>query len=390
MAAIEYIVFFNNVAAEQKRLDLIEEVTVVQEADKPWEARLQIPVCVNNDGKWEGEDEAWMRAYNRVRVEAKIGEAAYVPLIDGPIVGFDTARSAQPGKSVVTLVVHDDSAFLNRQANVARYEGKTDSAIARQVFQEAGTITGGFDIPEETPPPPGNTANVTMQRGSKWQFLRELARRHENWHAYVLPGEEPGKSIGAFRKYRTEPDGLPPMLLLGDDRNIAEFNVTNNPRNPCVVRTSTLAISDKSVRTSTASYRDSTLLGDRPANDSDAGDEATCLMPPTLGDLVDPDSATGGASSASGYSSEATGSVIPHCYTGVLSPYRVVLVRISDSKLSGKYLITKVTHTLTRSTYTQAFEMKGNGFTEEDPASANAPQASASAGVSFNVQVSIF
>ena len=56
MATIEYKVFFDNASAAQDKLDKIEEITVEQEVGMAWEARLLIPVCVNDDGKWEGED----------------------------------------------------------------------------------------------------------------------------------------------------------------------------------------------------------------------------------------------------------------------------------------------------------------------------------------------
>ena len=100
--------------------------------------------------------------------------------------------------------------------------------------------------------------------------------------------------------------------------------------------------------------------------------------------------ATRGAAAASGFSLEATGAVVPFCYPAALSPYRWVLVRISDSKFSTKYLVTQVTHRLTRSVYTQTFQAKGNGVTVAAGGGVGAPQPSADLGVSFNVQVSIF
>ncbi|HKC66282.1 MAG TPA: hypothetical protein VKB86_21745, partial [Pyrinomonadaceae bacterium] len=145
-----------------------------------------------------------------------------------------------------------------------------------------------------------------------------------------------------------------------------------------------------SVQTSSFSYSDATLMGNAPPDTGD-GDKAQCLLPPGQSDRVDLANATRGAATRSGFSLEATGSIVPFCYTSVLSPYRWVLVRISDSKYSNKYLIKQVTHTLTRSIYTQSFQMQGNGVTESAGGSAgSAPQPSASLAVSFNIQVSIF
>ncbi len=388
MGAVEFKIFFDGTSATMAQLDKVDEIVVDQAVDKAWEARLKIPVCVNNDGKWEGEEEAWMKAFTRIRVEVDPGDGKFVPLIDGPVVGFDSARSAQPGKSVVTVVVHDDSALLNRQAKVAVQQGsKTDSELARQLFLDAQL--GGVPDIDATPPPPDATTAASVQRGTPMQYLRELAKRNKDWHAYVLPGKLPAQSIGCFKQFKKDTDGLPEMVLLGAERNIETFNVNNKAQNPTTVQAATLSIAHDSVKTSTASYRDATLLGDQPP-DAKNPNQATSLLPPGQSDKVDLDQATKGAATESGFSLEATGNVVPGCYPAVLSPYRWVLVKISDSKYSTKYLLTQVTHTITRSLYTQSFAMKGNGVTVAAAGSATSPQPSANMGVSFNVQVSIF
>jgi hypothetical protein len=56
--------------------------------------------------------------------------------------------------------------------------------------------------------------------------------------------------------------------------------------------------------------------------------------------------------------------VIEGCYSGVLVPYQLVTVRVGDSSLSGAYLVKKVTHTLSRSNYTQEFVLLRDGETE--------------------------
>ena len=57
MPTIEYRLFFNNSPAKQEQLDLVEEITVEQDVDMAWEARLEIPICTDDTGKWSQEDE---------------------------------------------------------------------------------------------------------------------------------------------------------------------------------------------------------------------------------------------------------------------------------------------------------------------------------------------
>ncbi len=179
------------------------------------------------------------------------------------------------------------------------------------------------------------------------------------------------------------------MVLLGGDRNIEAFNVTNHAHNPRTVQAATLSIAHDKVQTSSSSYRDATLMGDEPPDSGDAS-PATSLLPPGQTDRVDLDHATKGAAADSGYSLEATGRTMLSCYGGVLSPYRCVLVKMSDSQYSAKYVIVKVTHTLTRSLYTQAFSMKGNSISAGASANGGLPQLGAGLSVSFNIQASIF
>lgn len=387
MGAVEFKMFFDGLSATVEQLDKVDEIAVDQAVDKAWEARLKIPVCVNNDGKWEGEEEAWMKAFTRIRVEVNPGDGKFVPLIDGPVVGFDSARSAEPGKSVVTVVVHDDSALLNREAKVEVTQGQTDSDIAEQIFTDAH-LGGAPDI-DPTLPQPDNKTSASVQRGTPMQYLRDLAKRNQDWHAYVLPGKLPSQSIGCFKQFPKDTDGLPEMSLMGADRNIETFNVNNKAQNPSTVQAATLALDHGAVKTSTSSFRDATLLGNEPP-DTKNPSLATSLLPPGQTDRVDLDQATKGAAANSGFALEATGSIVPFCYSAALSPYRWVLVKISDSQYSTKYLITQVTHTLTRSIYKQTFAMKGNGVTTAPSSTASTPQPSASPSVSFNMQVSIF
>ena len=63
-----------------------------------------------------------------MRIELKIGTDDFKPLIEGPIVGVDTAMDSRPGRSTATVVVHDDSAWLNLESAPVSTEGLTDDA----------------------------------------------------------------------------------------------------------------------------------------------------------------------------------------------------------------------------------------------------------------------
>jgi len=385
----EFKVFFDNESATQAQLDEIEEIVVEQEVNKVWEARIKIPVCVSDAGIWEGEEEPTRSEFTRVRVEIKHGKTDFVPLIEGVVVGQDMERSAIPGKSMQTLIVHDDSALLHREDKMEKYDAEKDSDIAREIFK---TQLGGEPQIDDTEKRPDSPAKAIVQPKTKMQILRALAERYGNFYAYVLPGKNVGKSIGCFKTLpKLSDENLPPLVMFGEDRNLAEFNVSQNPQTASDVVAATLNLRDKSVTTASSSYRDSTLLGEEAATGYNEQNVKKKRLPPGRGSLVDLESATKGEVEKSSFTLEAEGSVLPLCYDGVLSPYRMVPVLLSDSRFSTNYVIFKVVHTLTRSHYTQSFKMKGNAVSnKKDGTVPSVPQASAVIAVGFNAQVNIF
>ena len=355
---IYYRLFFDNNPATREQLDLVEEITVEQEIDMIWEARIEILIATDDQGNWKGADAEIFREFTQVRVEIQIGDGAFIPLIDGSIVELSDRISSEPSQSMTTVIVQDDSVRLNREDQVFMFENLLDHEIASQLFGEVEQITA-TEI--ETTPAPGNNSPVVVQRGTAMQLLRRLARR-QGMHAYVLPGTEPGQSIGCFKPFSTETDGLPPLILLGAERNVAEFNPRNNAQSPARVTGFTLNVFDKTVTQRTSDFGSLDLLGEEQTFAAE-GDTAIQILPPRYGDAVDLDQAVAAEALRSSYSTEATGRIINESYPAILSPYRVVSVYGANPNRSGNYLIRQVTHSLTRSYYAQSFSLQRNAQT---------------------------
>lgn len=352
---IYYRMFFNNNPATREQLDRVEEITVEQEIDMAWEARMQIPIATDDQGNWTGEDEDFLAEFTQVRIEIQIGDSEFVPLIDGCIVESGDLMSSEPGQSMKTVIVQDDSIRLNRDDRIFRFENLLDHEIASQLFEEIEQI----DTTQiENTPPNSSLRPVVVQRGTAMQLLRSLARR-QGMHAYVLPGEEPGQSIGCFKSFPTQTDGLPPLILLGAERNVAEFNPSNNAQHPAKVTASVLNIFDKTITQRTSDLGKLDLLGEETTFAGE-GNTATQILSPGYSDAVDLDQAVTAEALRSSYSTEATGSVLNETYSAILTPYQVVSVCGANQRHSGDYLIRKVTHSLTRSVYSQSFTLQRN------------------------------
>ncbi len=356
MPAVRYRLFLDDEPATRDQLDRVEEIAVDQEIDMAWEARLRIPICTDASGRWDGEDEPFLQAFSRVRVEVKVGDRSYLPLIDGPIVGSDRRTSSEPGQSSILVIVHDDSAYLNREDEVRSFQNMSDHEIARQVFNDTTQIRS-VQVEDSLPCVCGITP-AEIQRGTRMTLLRRLARR-QGMHAYVLPGDGAGESIGCFKKLPTSPDGLPELVLLGPDRNIVRFNVSSNAQSPANVQAFSLAISDRTVAEGTSSTRDIELLGSEGAlsRDSDAGGR---LLRPDADCCLEPERAAQVEAERASFAFEATGAVLAECYGAALAPYRVIAARAVGSRLSGNYVIKKVSHRLDRWQYSQEFTLLRN------------------------------
>lgn len=367
MPAINFKLFINNHEADQDRLDKIEEIVVEQEVDKVWEARINMPLCVDERGMWSDQDEEMIEAFTRVRVEVEVGQGSS-PLIDGPVVGYNNAKSAAPGESSVTVNVHDDSVYLNRQAQIERFNDKSDDQIARELFQKVDTIKTNVQV-DPTPPPAEELRSDLVQRGTAIQILRQLARC-QGMHVYVLPGANAGESIGCFKSFSTTLSDLPAMILLGKDQNITSFNLSNNGQGATQAQAFSLNISDGGLVSGNSSFRNLEFLGPKTATEEE--NAATAVERTDRCQRVSAERQANICTARNAYTLQATGEVLENCYTGVLRPYEVVQVRAVNSREAGNYLIKKVTHTLTRSSYRQSFTLISNALSEDSPTGVSA------------------
>jgi len=355
MQNTNFKMFFNNKPATDEQLERVKEITVEQEVDMAWQAQIVIPIFADDKGKWTGEEEDFMKPYSQIRIEVKIGSNHYVPLIDGPIVGHHNKMSSGPGQSFTTLIVQDDSAYLNRLDRNLKYENKTCEEIAHQIYEKAPEHIKSFDITKD---PSSPKLSVVTQNGTDMQILRSLAQQN-GYHAFVLPGDNHGQSIGCFKPFHIQTDGLSPLILMGEERNINEFNVGNQASRPSTFKASYLNTFDKSIKTVKKGFQSVDLLGAEPVLAGKSADTAQIVR----ADRVyseNLDRVVSARAADSSYSYESTGMVDSQCYPDVLQPYRVITVLGANGRQSGDYLISAVTHKITISSYSQSFTLKRN------------------------------
>jgi hypothetical protein len=374
MPEFGYRMYFGDRPATEEELGRVEEIVVEQEMDMAWEARIRMYLVTDESGGWRHTAQEFAQAFSRVRVEIGSG-TSFQPLIDGPVAAAQNRLDSQPGRSAVSLVVRDDSVLLNREEQSEVFENKSDDAIATEVFSRFPEIASTQVEPAGGPRP------AVSRRGSAIQFLRELARPHE-FHAFVLPGEQPGQSVGCFLADPAEPGDLPELVLLGSERNLADVEMDEDSEGPELTRAHSLRISDGQSVTSETAVQDLTLMRPLPPLDSA---EAIRQVAPEDNDREEVDARTRGQARRRSYAYNVKGKVVPGSYGGVLQPYQRVAVRVGNLPLSGEWLISKVTHTITPNLYSQEFEAKADS--REDTAAAAG--ASSATGLSGGASASL-
>jgi hypothetical protein len=361
-------VWFGDRAASLEELARIEEIEVTQEMDAFWEASVRMAMCLDAQGAWLDWPGDVATPFSRVRIELDIGGGRFEPLIDGPLTAIDATLDSQPGRSTATMVVRDDSAYLNRDEEVEPpFERRSDSDIAEELFarfeQIRETRIEGSSVAPET----------TTRRGTVLEFLRQLALANDR-HVYVLPGAEPGASIGCFLPDPDGPPELPALVMIGDDRNLTSASVTEDPDGAERTQAQVLRTDDQGVATLETSAEDLGLMRDLPAAPVDLTPRR--LLHPADNTREDPTAAATGQARRSSYVYQLSGQVVPGCYPALLAPYKKVRVDVGATPYSGDYLITKVIHRITPSLHSQELEAKSDSVSDV----AAAPVAEASGG----------
>lgn len=381
MGTMRMRIWFGDRAASTDELARVEQIEVTQEMDAFWEARVHMAMCLDARGVWQHWPGNVATPFSRVRIEIDPGSGRFVPLIDGPLAGIDAALDSQPGRSTACMVVRDDSAFLDRDEEVERpFEQKRDSEVAETVFRRFAVIAD-TRIPDTQ-----GTHATTMRRGTALTFLRKLARNNGR-HAYVLPGDRPGRSIGCFLADPADAADLPRLVMIGSNRNLADAQITEDPRGPERTHARVLRVNDLGVTTFETTPEDLGLMRNLPAVPVDLTPRR--LLHPADNHRENPEAAVTGQTRRRGYVYHLGSRVVSGCYGAVLTPYQKVRVDAGATPYSGDYLITKVVHRITPSLYTQELEARTDSVTEI-PAAAVAEALGGGLQLSVSASVGIF
>lgn len=375
---VEYRVYLDQQVVNAQFYTMIESVTVEQGVDLATEARIEVEMCMNDKGEWTGPNAAYATTWKRMRIEVRNQTSTWVPLIDGPVVSWDSNASGEPGQSMLTIVAHDDTSLLNRNAKNEKFEDQQDEDVIRSLLRNSGVSFEDVRI-DKLPALPSSRPAKHLKRGTEMAMLRSIAEPYD-LHVYVVPGKL-GKSVACVKRLSTTRGNLPVLNLAGPDRNVETFQARNDTGNATryagmPLDIDTVKASDRLNSKWTAQDQGTgapvALLGKKTAID-DLDMLGYELLPPDVSAFRDVSALVERWQQRSSYTITATGSVRYGCYNGVLRAYDVVGVSGVPERLCTNFIVREVTHTLSRSEYRQEFTLITNATADVQKGSGAVP-----------------
>lgn len=354
MPSAEFRLYVDNTPATADQLASFSRIRVEQAVGMAAAAELQLSLVPDDDGVWSGFDEPAAQPFARVRIEVKVDDADFVALLDGPVVGQRFELDSTPDASRLVVIAHDDSVLLDRDEKVAVFENLGLADLVKNLIEEPGLTSR---VAAGLPDAASAVDRFIVQRGTNMQTLRTLAKRF-GMFVYVEPGESPGQSVGIFEAAAARDDGLPGIVLLGADRNVATFSAEFDALRPQTAKAGTVRAIDKEQLAGSATSASEQALGDESAHAIVT--PAATLLSQTREEQSDLDAAAAAVVDVSSWAFSARGEVDSDLYPGVLRPYRKLTVTGVGPQLSGDYMVARVLHEIDDSGYRQSFSLSRN------------------------------
>ena len=339
-------------------VEAVEELVVESALERASAFRIRFGIAQNDLGDWRLLQEDIFRPLVPLTIRVGAGTIP-VPeaLINGYATNQDVTYGDEAGTSTLEVSGLDATVLMGLQEKVMPWPNLPDGAIAAAIFGQYALVP----MVQPTPPTLVEPEGTTMQRGTDILFLRRLATRN-GFDCYVQPEPLTGIDQGFFRP--RQPFGLPEAVLnvnMGVETNVSRFRVRYDMTRPTGAIAAGLDTSTKAPQPALAPVSLQPPMGIEPA--------LTRVLPPPVVRPVgtglmrtsELQAFSQAIADGSSYALVAEGEVGPG--VGVLRPGGLVNVRGLGRLYNGSYLVTQVTHRITRDSYVQQFEARRNAAT---------------------------
>jgi phage protein D len=350
--------------------------------------RLQLATSLGDDGSWNYLDDDRLSLFNKVSIKVGFtggaglagalgalggaigggGNNGLVPVFDGYVTSVDFDVGSEPGNAQIEVAGMDTSVLMSLEEKIATWKDMSDSDIVQQIVSGYGVGVRA----DATPTVHQETDTTIVQRGSDFQFVRDLAARN-GLEFYFESDPDSGTVTAHFRAPQLDGTPQPDLAIqFGDQSNLRSFTARLTGQRPLAVKIEQIDVPQDSVNTAQASSMQLTKLGVSDANalvggplnglvsPKDMQAQMLVLGPPTS-NATEMQTVAQAVRDEASWFITAQGEINSDAYQTVLRPHRLVLVKGAGKAYSGKYYVTSVVHELHGDgTYTQSFEARRN------------------------------
>lgn len=358
MPDASYTLEINHAPADQGLLDVIALIEVEDDAALASAFRLRIPIGVTDDGDWTQVADDTFKPLTPVAIGVQVGSSVNEKLINGYITAHHIHFDKDTGASFLEVIGLDASVLMNLEEKIVAWKDMADSDIVTQIF-------GVYEFtPEVDSTQPSYIENevTIIQRGTDLAFVRRLARRN-GFEFHLETDALTGTTTGHFHKPRLSDQPQKDLALaFGEERNVKSLEVHYDALRPTTVEARGLGLGDKSDQSASAESSDLDPLGADAVLDLLDQQPKALLARTSAFDTAELQARAQAAVAASSWAVVMSGEVDVTAYQSVLRARRTVLAKGIGTRYSGAYYVSRVRHTLTRSEYTQKFELTRNAL----------------------------
>ncbi len=316
--------------------------------------RIRLSAQQNRDGTWAYLDDERLSVWKKVVIRAGFAGAAE-EIIAGYITHVRPAFEPEPAQTALEVWGMDASVLMDREEKLKDWPNKKDSDIAAELFSAYGLTP---DV-EDTAVVHDEKVSTIIQRETDMQFLRRLALRN-GFECYVEG------STGSFASPKVSASSQPVLAVhFGQETNVNRLALEINALAPASVSMCQVDRAEKKIVTVSTERSLLASLGRTGA----AGLLGPGMNPGLvhLGRAV----ATGtpemtalcqGLFHQADWFVTGSGEIAGNHYGHVLRPRQTVAIKGAGEAYSGRYYVTRVTHSFSLDGYIQSFQVKRNAL----------------------------
>jgi hypothetical protein len=348
---------------DEDALDLFDDLLEMEvEEDHRLAAAFRIRVVSTRggDGLWRYLDDERVKLWHKLTVSVTADDDEQ-ELVSGYVTHLRASIVAAEDGSHVDILGMDETCLMALEEKVKDWPGKSDSDIAREIFQSYGL---GAEV-DDTGVMREENINTTMQRETDIQFLKRMARRN-GFDCFVREGK------GYFRKpVLTDPPHPVLAAHFGDETNLTSFEAQADALRPTRVESHQLDVIAKEPQVAAVEASSFRALG---------RDAALSLSPPggvesrlyvkhaVATTVAEMQNLSGALVEEAGWFVEGKGEVDTSIYGAVLRARGLVAVKGVGEAFSGLYYLTNVRHVFGGERYVQHFRGRRNALAPTGPA----------------------